>query len=184
MNSKIVKDLMIPLSEYATVSQEATLREAIASLKKAHEDFGKTKDRHRAVLIFNKDKKIIGKLSHLDILRAVKPKTKKIVDQEKLAEYGFDSQFIHSMISKYELWYNTVKEICAKKGNEKVKNFMYTISKSEYVKDDLSLDEAVHKLLLGQHQSLLVAKQDNIVGILRLTDVFSEIAQMIDVKNN
>jgi hypothetical protein len=34
-----VKDLMVPLSEYATVSEDASLYEAVVSLEKAQEEF-------------------------------------------------------------------------------------------------------------------------------------------------
>ncbi len=35
MKKKTVEELLIPLSEYATVSQDVTLKEAIEALKKA-----------------------------------------------------------------------------------------------------------------------------------------------------
>jgi CBS domain containing-hemolysin-like protein len=38
----IVKELMVPLSRYATVSEDATLGEAVKTLKQAQKDF----DRH------------------------------------------------------------------------------------------------------------------------------------------
>ena len=39
MDDYRVKDLMVPLSEYATVSEDATLYEAVAELEKAQEEF-------------------------------------------------------------------------------------------------------------------------------------------------
>ena len=42
----------------------------------------------------------------------------------------------------------------------------------EYVSEDSSLDVAIHQLIIGHHQSLLVTSGKKIVGILRLTDVF------------
>jgi hypothetical protein len=47
-----VKDLMIPLSEYATASEDATLNEAVLALEKAQNNFQKGKYKHRAILIF------------------------------------------------------------------------------------------------------------------------------------
>jgi CBS domain containing-hemolysin-like protein len=45
---------------------------------------------------------------------------------------------------------------------------------------DATLDQALHQLVVGRHQSLLVAKEGGeIAGILRLTDVFQEVSQMI-----
>jgi CBS domain-containing protein len=45
---------------------------------------------------------------------------------------------------------------------------------------DATLDQAIHQLVVGHHQSLLVTKDGKeIVGILRLTDVFQEISERI-----
>ena len=50
----------------------------------------------------------------------------------------------------------------------------------EYIDQDKSLDEGIHQLLIGKYQSLLVTEGDGkIVGVLRLTDVFTEIAEKI-----
>ena len=58
MKDMIVKDLMVPLEEYATVSEDATLYEAVMALEKAQEELDLTKDKykHRAVLVYDKDK--------------------------------------------------------------------------------------------------------------------------------
>jgi len=49
-----IKDLMVPLEEYATVSEEATLFEAVAALEKAQERLDRDKYLylHRAVLVY------------------------------------------------------------------------------------------------------------------------------------
>ncbi len=52
---------------------------------------------------------------------------------------------------------------------------MYKLSQGEYVKEDSGLNEAVHQLIMGHHQSLLVSRGEEIVGVLRLTDIFMEI---------
>jgi len=54
---------------------------------------------------------------------------------------------------------------------------MYTPTEGEYVEEDASLDVAIHRLVMGHHQSLLVTRGKKIVGILKLTDVFAEIFQ-------
>ena len=46
-----IDDLMVPLSEYATVTVGATLHETILALEEAQEEFDQTKYRHRAVLV-------------------------------------------------------------------------------------------------------------------------------------
>ena len=43
MKTKLVKDLMVPLSDYATVSEDATLNEAVLALKQSQDCFDQTK---------------------------------------------------------------------------------------------------------------------------------------------
>ena len=56
---------------------------------------------------------------------------------------------------------------------------MYKPSEGEYVKEEASLNEGIHQLIVGHHQSLLVTRDKEIVGVLRLSDVFREICHMI-----
>jgi CBS domain-containing protein len=62
LKTKLVKDLMIPLSDYATVSEDATLNDAVLALKQSQADFDQAKYRHRAILILGADQQIIGKV--------------------------------------------------------------------------------------------------------------------------
>ena len=77
----MVKDLMVPLSEYAAVSEEATLYDAVLALEEAQAAFDQSRYRHRAVLVYDKDKKVVGKVSQLDILRALSQNMTKQVFQ-------------------------------------------------------------------------------------------------------
>jgi predicted transcriptional regulator len=52
---------------------------------------------------------------------------------------------------------------------------MHTPTEGEYVSEDASLEVAIHQLIMGHHQSLLVTRKKKIVGILRLTDVFAAV---------
>ena len=46
---------MVPISEYATVPEGATLLETLLALEKAQEEFQQTRYSHRAVLILDKN---------------------------------------------------------------------------------------------------------------------------------
>jgi signal-transduction protein with cAMP-binding, CBS, and nucleotidyltransferase domain len=72
--------------------------------------------------------------------------------------------------------------MCRTAANLKVKEFMYSPTEGEYVEADASLCEAIHILLMGQHQKLLVTRDGEIVGVLRLTDVFKEVFQTMEAQ--
>jgi len=168
-----VVDLMVPLSEYATVSEDATLFEAVAELEKAQEEFDHTRYRHRAILVLDHDGKVIGKLTQLDALKALEPKYDEMLDRQRSHQLGFTRHFMKSMLKDQHLFVGPLEDICRKAGEQNVKRHMHTPSEGEYIEEEASLDEAIHQLVLGHHQSLLVTRKGSITGILRLTDVFA-----------
>jgi CBS domain-containing protein len=176
MKSLTVSDLMIPLTEYAMVSEDATLCDAILALEKAQEEFDQTRYRHRAILVYDKNHKIVGKISQIDALKALEPKYQELLTDSTTRHFGFSNKYIQGMLDQFSLWASPLAEICTNAADRKVADFMYTPTKGEFVRRDASLDVAIHQLIVGHHQSLLVTDEnDDIVGILRLTDVFAAV---------
>jgi CBS domain-containing protein len=178
MKSRKVKDLMVPLDEYATVSEDSSLYEAVVALEQAQERFKKTRYTHRAILVYDKNKKVVGKLSQLDVIKGLEAGYKRL-ELRGISHTGFSPEFIRSLIKQGDLWSKPLDEICRKAADIKVRDIMYTPTEGEYVREDATLDEAIHQLVMGKHQSLLVTSQNKIVGILRLTDIFTEVCELM-----
>jgi CBS domain-containing protein len=182
VRSYVVKDLMVPLSEYATVHGDATLFEAVMALEKAQAVFDHTRYRHRALLVLNANQQVIGKISQLDVLKALEPKYEQMLDREGMAHSGLTREFMKSLMSHYDLWSGALSEICKKATVLKVKDFMHKPSEGEHIDEAATLNESIHQLVMGRHQSLLITRQKHIVGILRLTDVFAAIFHAIKTR--
>ena len=178
MKSYQVKDLMVKLSEYATVLEAATLLEAVKALRKAQDAFGQSRYQHRAILVIDKNNHFVGKLSQHDVLEALEPNyrgMKRSVNHGSMHRLGFSDDFVKSTLEQYHLWEKALENLCEKGVHLKVKNIMYTPGKDEFVNESATMDEAIHRLIIGNHHSLLVtADRDahEIVGVLRLADVF------------
>lgn len=189
MKIRRVKEIMVPLNEYATVTEDASLHDAVFALDRAHAEFKKNIYHHRAVLVFNSDgTRIVGKISQLDILRALEPKYRQLGSGDPLAtiglsRFGLSPDFLNSLISQYNLWDEPLESLIGKARLLRVKDFMYTHTDGEYVEEEASLADAIHQLILGRHQSLLVVTENEITGILRLVDIFSEVCDLILTKN-
>lgn len=178
MQTRKVKELMVPLEEYATVSEESSLYEAVLALEEAQDKFRKDRYTHRAILVYDKNRNIVGKLSQLDVIKGLESGYKNL-DLSGVKHTGFSPEFIRSLIKTYDLWSKPLEEVCRKAPSIKVKEIMYTPTEGEYVREDATLNEAIHQLVMGKHQSLLVTTGEKIVGILRLTDVFLEIGEVM-----
>ncbi len=179
MTELLVKNVMVPLADYATVPEDASMYDAVLALEKAQENFDHTRYRHRAVLVCNDQGKVVGKISQLDLLKALEPKYEQIDDPQKLSRFGYSMDFYQSIFNQFNLWNKPLDDICRKAASVKVKTFMYAPTEGEYVDSDTSLNEAIHQLIMGHHHSLLVTHEGEIVGVLRLTDVFKRVSDAI-----
>jgi len=174
-----VKDLMVPLDKYLTISEDATLFEAVLALeqaRKASEGEGYPK---RALLVRDKSGKVIGKLGFLNFLRCLEPKYGEFDDLRKLSGFGLSADFLKSMLDKFELWKAPLDRLCEKAADVKVKTVVTAPLENEVIDESASLDRAVHQLIMGHYESLLVTSGGDIVGILRLCDVVDEIFSRI-----
>jgi predicted transcriptional regulator len=175
-----VKDLMVPLSEYAVIPENATIFEAVLALEKTQQVYNQNNYQSRAILVEDSTGNIIGKLGQLDILRALEPKYADIKSETSGAgKYGFSKQFLLSILETYQMFDKPLDDICKKTGMEKAVKYMHSPTDGEFISADGSLDQAIHLLILGNHQSLLVTQTKKIIGILRLTDVFANISKHI-----
>jgi len=173
-----VKDLMVPLSEYATVKEGATLFEAVLALEKAQEEYDHTKYRHRAIMVLDEKNRVVGKLNHMDVLKAIEiePKDDTFYKLSELSDFGFSDRFISSLIKDRPRKGIPLKNLCKKASRIKVEEIMQAPLEEEYVSPETPLESAIHQMVIGQHSlSLLVAQDKEIVGILRLSDVFGAI---------
>ena len=186
MQKITVKDLMVPLDEYATVRDDASLYKAVKALEKAQKDFnrGRYLYLHRAILVYDKNKKIIGKISQLDVLKALEPRYRDMGDFSAISRAGLSVEFIKSIMDRYDLYQRSFTETCMTASDLRVKDIMYTPGSDEYVEENDFLGNAIHHLVMGHHQSLLVTRGKDIVGILRLTDVFNEVFQTMESKKS
>ncbi len=193
MKNRRVSDIMIPLNEYTTVSEDTSMYGAILALSKVQAAFKNNNYGHRAILVYSlNNKQITGKISAFDILKALEPNYRKIGKDDPfkkkvgLSRFGLSPDFLKSLISQYNLWDEPLELLVAKAKSLKVKDFMYTPSDGEYVNEDAPLAEAIHQLIIGDHQSLIVInrnRNNEMTGILRLVDVFSEVCDLILDKN-
>ena len=186
MQNITVKDLMIPLDEYATVRDDASLYEAVKALEKAQKDFNRERYLylHRAILVYDKNKRVIGKISQLDVLRALEPRYRDMGDFSAISRSGLNVEFIKTIMSHYDLYQRSFPEMCMTASDLKVKDIMYTPGSDEYVEENDFLGNAINHLVMGHHQSLLVTRDKDIVGILRLTDIFNEVFQRMESKKS
>ncbi len=96
-----------------------------------------------------------------------------------LERSGFSPDLIKSMLEDNALWAKPLQFVRERATELKVGDFIQTPSDSEYIDENAPLGEAAHQLIVQPHLSLLVTSGDKVVGILRLSDVFSKVCDII-----
>jgi CBS domain containing-hemolysin-like protein len=185
MISFTVNDLMVPLSEFDTVSEGATLMEAFIALKKAQTSFEQRRNGHRAILVVDQNHRFAGKLSKLDVIEALELhgiEIRDALEEGRMHRLGFSEGFVGSKRDGSALWEKALENLSAKATQLRVKAIMYTPEKGEFVKASATMDTAIHQLIIGHHHSLLVTADEDeqrIVGVLRLTDIFEFVCDLM-----
>jgi CBS domain-containing protein len=173
-----VREMMVPLGEYATVAEDATMFDAVVALERAQREFDTSRYRHRAILVLDAHKNVVGKVSQLDLLRALAPNFDKVLDTDTLGRMGVNLDLIES-ISRQAVSGKPLDDLCRKAVELSVRDFMYSPLEGEFIGEEASLNDAVRLLVIGQHHSLLVTRGNEIVGVLRLTDVFKLVSERV-----
>jgi CBS domain-containing protein len=177
LDSKRVKDVMLPVSEYAVVSEDATLREALLALDKAQRELPAGRQPHRAVLVVDRNKNVVGKAGQLTFLKALEPKYSVLGDMDMLARAGVPPESLASIMDNLGFWQDSISANCLRAKSTKIKDFM--VPATECIDEDAPLTDAIHKILMAQTLSILVTRKGEVIGILRVSDLFSEIADNI-----
>lgn len=169
---KLVSDLMVSLDDYPHVPVGSSLQEVIQALARAM--MGPAPDpsrpRDRGVLVQAKDGSVLGKLSLWDILNGLKPNFEPPIDP-----FG--------RVDDHLLWSQWLSpDISEKAKSTRVEDLLKPLVREETIEVQAPIDLAVHRLIRGRYLSLLVTRGEAIVGILRLSDVFRAVNDMIGAK--
>lgn len=164
-----VSELMVPLEEYSHVAVGASLGDVIktlaGSMMGAAADPSRPGD--RAVLVQAQDGRVIGKLSMWDLLSGLRPHYEPPIDP-----FG--------PVEDHLLWSQWLRpDLVERARSVKAEDLLEKPVRDETIEDTAPLDLAVYHMVRARRLSLLVTRGEAIVGILRLSDVFKAINDMI-----
>ena len=172
-----VKSIMLSLSEYAIVGEDATLAEAIGVLDRSRASLPAGRSPHRAVLVRDEGGTIVGKLGHLAFLRAILPESRDWSSSAMLDRAGVTDDLQESSAGMFGLLEEEGFDVGERARSIRVIDVC--TKANACVEAEASLLEATRAFLAHQTLSLLVTERGRTVGILRLADLFDEIARQV-----
>ncbi|MFV0421935.1 CBS domain-containing protein [Oleidesulfovibrio sp.] len=169
METPRVRDIMIPVSEYVVIEDTGVLSDAFVALEDFCRDKNKRKP-HRDVLV-TRDGKVVAKLTMLDVLKALEPRYEHI-QPERYQGRTLTAGLVDKLIREFGLWADPTAALCRKAGSYKIADVMHLPEAAELLDEDDTVEHALHRYILGVHQPLLVQRDGEVTGVLRLGDVF------------
>jgi len=176
-NTVSVTELMVPVSEYASVREDETLERALHALHDAQRKLPPGRQPHRAILVRNGQGSIVGKIGHFVILDALLPWHKEEFQGPKLKRAWVSEELARQTMDNLALLQEHLPDICRLARTTRVGAL--TLRETITIQHDVSLVAAIRLLVEHQTLSLLVQKDVHIIGVLRLSDVFDHLSRRI-----
>ena len=173
-----VKDLLVPIKDYAIVNEDRPLSDTIMALRKVYcqVEIGKcTEAGHRNILVLDSQNKLVGILDFRTILRVLIPEIAGGVT-ERLMALGVSAAFAEAGTEELDESLLSFRARVIKNADTKVKQVMLKIRGIIQAEDDLL---KALTLMYGNRVTVLpVYKNEELVGVLRESDLFLAVADI------
>lgn len=168
---KTVRDIMIHIEDYSKVSEEDTVKDAVANLVSSFNKFissGRIMETgHRSLLVFDASGTVTGILSIMDLIRAIRPAYLSAAKPSMADTMQYSAMFWLGLFT------TQVKALAA----QKVGDIMSERPLS--VEQDANLMEVANLMYTSQIRRMLVTDKEKIIGVVREQELFFEIANVI-----
>jgi CBS-domain-containing membrane protein len=163
-HEKKVRELMIPLTDYPHIPYWFNIKQAIAIIKKAGLGL-EGKMEPGTLLVFDEKYQLMGSLTMEDLIRGIE---KKFVRSNKFMSKEWDTPVFFE-----GLFTEGVKE----EAQKPVSDIMSPVK--EMVGPDDSIIKAIYIMMENDQHLLPVIEKGTVHGVIRLNEIFNEIANLI-----
>ena len=180
MEKNKVRDVMVPVSDFPRISEDSTFSEAVLALENNNDAFTAGQAKQRITLVHDAQNRIVGKLTPVDVVRGLEPAYGKMPVDMTYSAFASSYQYVMEKAQEHTmLWSKPLDDLCRTAQDVKVKDFLRHPTEAHLVKADDSLNEALHRFVLGRNDSLFVTDNGQLVGLVRFSDVYRAIQQHI-----
>ena len=172
-----VKDLMVPIGEYARVNPDSSLYDALLALRNAQAMLPEGKAPHRAVLVENEYGSPVGNIGRLVFVKALGAGVGRARTRNEMDRAGISPESISAVMNHMNFLQKDLGSLEERARAIKVREVMHPVGES--IDESASFQEAIDLFGAGRTLSILVKRSNTIVGVLRLSDVFQEVAKRI-----
>jgi CBS domain containing-hemolysin-like protein len=165
MKKIFVKDLMIPISNYVAVKKTDTLVDVLQALESSRQA---DQHAHRDAIVVDENGTFLGKVTMIDIFRALEPNYKKLAG----GSGTLTNAFVMKAVKEFNLWTEPEQTICDRGSKKTVAEVMHAPQSVEFLQENDTLEKALNLYVMEVHQPLIVKNGETVTGVLRFGDMF------------
>jgi len=169
---RLVKEVMIPLTDYPHIPYWFSVRQAIAMVKAAAAE-PHARMEPRFVLVFDEKYQLLGFVGLKEMLRGIEP---RFLRRPEAAHFQ-GAQPLEMDPSLSLLWRDLFGRGCKEEAAKPVKDIMTPVRAT--VKADDPLVKAAYTMVQADVEILPVMEDYKVAGIARLEDIFQEITKAV-----
>ncbi len=173
MPTRRIGEIMIPIEQYPSVRDTATLREAVAAIEGVQLEVDLRKSLPRVLLVFDAIDVMVGYVRRRDIMRGLEPRSmvsQPLDYRKKPFDVGIDPNLS-------ELSYDRALKGILEQAERPVTEVMRP--NEVLIDSEDHLMKAVYEMVSNNLSHLPVIQDGHLVGVVRSVDVFHELAQLV-----
>jgi Mg/Co/Ni transporter MgtE len=172
VKERLVKDVMVPITDYPHIPYWFSVRQAIAMVKAAAAE-PDVKVEPRFVLVFDEKYQLLGFLGLKEMLRGIEPRFLR--RPEAAHVQGIKPLDMDPALSL--LWRDLFGRGCKEEANKPVSDIMTPVKAT--VKADDPMVKAAYTMVQADMEIVPVMADNKVAGIVRMEDVFQEITAIV-----
>ncbi|MFO8082993.1 MAG: response regulator [Desulfobacterales bacterium] len=166
-----VEDIMIPIDEYTTLTEEHTIREAVDMIKDSFYPRVSTsrimETGHRSLIVMDKNNNVKGVVAIIELLHTIMPAYLSAPKPTLADSMQYSTMF----------WKGEFKRAIKNLANKKLGDIMAPPPLT--INHDANLMEASYAMVSNKERRLVVLKEGKVAGIIREQDLFFEIERIL-----
>lgn len=177
--TKKVRDLLVPVNEYATTTVDSSLREAIPKLRRLYcqvEEGKCTQAGHRNILVLDDQGELAGILSFRTILQVLIPEVAGGLTA-KLEALGITIAFAQADLPDLDESRASFRARVIRNAETKVRDVMLKVRGT--INADTDLMDALKLMYQNRITVLPVYEDRKLIGVLRESDLFLSVAEIL-----
>ena len=171
---RLVRDVMVPISDYTTITEDQSVGEAIKSLRQSFSTAARTtrimETGHRSIIVFDRQGQIKGMLAIVDLLRAIMPSYLSAPKPSTADAIQYSPMF----------WRGAFNREVVLLARRPVSEIMSPAPST--INDDANLMETAYAMVTNKLRRMVVMRGREVAGLIREQDLFFEIERVLSLK--